>query len=193
MDEFKQIEHVENSSNQGAMWTEAEILLLLESVMKHGDDWELVAQNFQNKSKLDCIAKLIELPFGELMLGSSHRYGNFGGLNGNKNGANQIQLSSSELHESLKTEGQSHEQINEKEQNGDAVDEGPPSKKQRITSLSDAGGSLMKQVGDLHYFLQNLIASIFFGHIIIIFNLAFKLIYHCKVSFIFKFGLCKSA
>lgn len=162
MDEFKQIEHVENSSNQGAMWTEAEILLLLESVMKHGDDWELVAQNFQNKSKLDCIAKLIELPFGELMLGSSHRYGNFGGLNGNKNGANQIQLSSSELHESLKTEGQSHEQINEKEQNGDAVDEGPPSKKQRITSLSDAGGSLMKQVGDLHIFLQNLIASIFF-------------------------------
>lgn len=193
MDEFKQIEHVENSSNQGAMWTEAEILLLLESVMKHGDDWELVAQNFQNKSKLDCIAKLIELPFGELMLGSSHRYGNFGGLNGNKNGANQIQLSSSELHESLKTEGQSHEQINEKEQNGDAVDEGPPSKKQRITSLSDAGGSLMKQVGDLHYFLQNLIASIFFGHIIIIFNLAFKLIYRCKVSFIFKFHLCKSA
>ena len=193
MDEFKQIEHVENSSNQGAMWTEAEILLLLESVMKHGDDWELVAQNFQNKSKLDCIAKLIELPFGELMLGSSHRYGNFGGLNGNKNGANQIQLSSSELHESLKTEGQSHEQINEKEQNGDAVDEGPPSKKQCITSLSDAGGSLMKQVGDLHIFLQNLIASIFFGHIIIIFNLAFKLIYRCKVSFIFKFHLCKSA
>ena len=163
MDEFKQIEHVENSSNQGAMWTEAEILLLLESVMKHGDDWELVAQNFQNKSKLDCIAKLIELPFGELMLGSSHRYGNFGCLNGNKNGANQIQLSSSELHESLKTEGQSHEQINEKEQNGDAVDEGPPSKKQCITSVSDAGGSLMKQVGDLHIFLQNLIASIFFG------------------------------
>lgn len=146
MDEFKQIEHVENSSNQGAMWTEAETLLLLESVMKHGDDWELVAQNLQNKSKLDCIVKLIELPFGELMLGSSHRYGNFGGLNGNKNGANQIQLLSSELHESLKTEGQSHEQINEKEQNGDAVDEGPPSKKQRITSLSDAGGSLMKQV-----------------------------------------------
>lgn len=149
MDEFKLNERVENSGNQGAMWTEAETLLLLESVLKHGDDWELVAQNVQTKSKLDCILKLIELPFGELMLGSAHRYGNFGGLNGNINGANQVQLSSSECHETSKTGVQCHQQINEREQNGDAVDQGPPSKKQRITSLSDAGGSLMKQVGDL--------------------------------------------
>uniref|UniRef100_A0A2N9J2X2 Myb-like domain-containing protein n=1 Tax=Fagus sylvatica TaxID=28930 RepID=A0A2N9J2X2_FAGSY len=146
MDEFKLNERVENSGNQGAMWTEAETLLLLESVLKHGDDWELVAQNVQTKSKLDCILKLIELPFGELMLGSAHRYGNFGGLNGNINGANQVQLSSSECHETSKTGVQCHQQINEREQNGDAVDQGPPSKKQRITSLSDAGGSLMKQV-----------------------------------------------
>ncbi|KAE8123841.1 hypothetical protein FH972_018763 [Carpinus fangiana] len=146
MDEFKHNECDEDSANRGAVWTEAETLLLLESVLKHGDDWELVAQNVQTKNKLDCILKLIELPFGELMLGSAHKYGNFGGSNGNMNSAKQVQLSSSECHETIKTDGQCHEQNDEREQNGDAVEQGPPSKRQRIASLSDAGSSLMKQV-----------------------------------------------
>jgi SWI/SNF related-matrix-associated actin-dependent regulator of chromatin subfamily C len=149
MDEFKHNEGDEDSANRGAVWTEAETLLLLESVLKHGDDWELVAQNVQTKNKLDCILKLIELPFGELMLGSAHKYGNFGGPNGNMNSAKQVQLSSSECHETIKTDGQCHEQNDEREQNGDAVEQGPPFKRQRIASLSDAGSSLMKQVGDL--------------------------------------------
>ncbi|CAI9757333.1 unnamed protein product [Fraxinus pennsylvanica] len=62
-----------NSGNQSSVWTEAEILLLLESVLKQGDDWDLVAQDVQTKSKLDCISKLMELPFGDLMLRSAHK------------------------------------------------------------------------------------------------------------------------
>ncbi|KAG7954208.1 hypothetical protein I3843_11G004400 [Carya illinoinensis] len=146
MDEFKLNECAENKGSNGAIWTEAETLLLLESVLKHGDDWELVAQNVQTKSKVDCILKLIELPFGELVLGSAHKYGNYGGLNGSMNGTKQVQLSSSERHEAIRLEGQCHEQINEREENGDTVDQGHPSKRQRIASLSDAGSSLMKQV-----------------------------------------------
>ncbi|XP_040987054.1 SWI/SNF complex subunit SWI3A [Juglans microcarpa x Juglans regia] len=146
MDEFKLNECAENKGSDGAIWTEAETLLLLESVLKHGDDWELVAQNVQTKSKVDCILKLIELPFGELVLGSAHKYGNYGGLNGSMNGTKQAQLSSSEHHEAIRLEGQCHEQINEREENGDTVDQGHPSKRQRIASLSDAGSSLMKQV-----------------------------------------------
>jgi SWI/SNF related-matrix-associated actin-dependent regulator of chromatin subfamily C len=73
MDEFKLNECDRDSGNRGAIWTEAETLLLLESVWKHGDDWELVTQNVQTKSKLDCILKLNELPFGELMFSSKHK------------------------------------------------------------------------------------------------------------------------
>lgn len=149
INEFKLVECAEKSVDRGAIWTEAETLLLLESVLKHGDDWELVAQSVQTKSKVDCILKLIELPFGELMLSSAHKYGNFGGLNGGMNSAKPGELSSSEYHEGIKTEGQCHEQISEREENGNAEEQGPPSKRRHIDSLSDAGSSLMKQVGDL--------------------------------------------
>ncbi|RWW36730.1 hypothetical protein BHE74_00058225 [Ensete ventricosum] len=33
---------------------------------QHGDDWDLIAQHVRTKSKLDCIARLIQLPFGWL-------------------------------------------------------------------------------------------------------------------------------
>ncbi|KAF2311549.1 hypothetical protein GH714_024719 [Hevea brasiliensis] len=36
------------------------------------DDWDLVAQDVQTKTKLDCISKLIELPFGDLVLSSAY-------------------------------------------------------------------------------------------------------------------------
>lgn len=181
MDEFKHNECDEDSANRGAVWTEAETLLLLESVLKHGDDWELVAQNVQTKNKLDCILKLIELPFGELMLGSAHKYGNFGDPNGNMNSAKQVQLSSSECHETIKTDGQCHEQNDEREQNGDAVEQGPPSKRQRIASLSDAGSSLMKQVGDLTLlqksYFSELSSKLFFWDTLLLFNLVFTMFY----------------
>ncbi|KAK9748300.1 hypothetical protein RND81_02G048700 [Saponaria officinalis] len=72
-EDFEINDSIESSHNQESVWTEAETLLLLESVLKHGDDWELVAQNVQTKTKHECISRLIELPFGELMLGSREK------------------------------------------------------------------------------------------------------------------------
>ncbi|THU47375.1 hypothetical protein C4D60_Mb09t14830 [Musa balbisiana] len=59
-----------SANNVISAWTDAETLLLLEAVLKHGDDWALIAQHVRTKSKLDCIARLIQLPFGEHILGS---------------------------------------------------------------------------------------------------------------------------
>jgi len=140
-------ESSENSGKHDTVWTEAETLLLLESVLKHGDDWELVAQSVQTKTKLDCISKLIELPFGELMLGPAHRNVNINDANGIVNNAKQVQSSSSDNQEISKTKDQSPEFTNENEQNGDAVKESP-SKRQRVASLSDSSSSLMNQVRD---------------------------------------------
>ncbi|KAJ1417884.1 Winged helix-like DNA-binding domain superfamily [Sesbania bispinosa] len=119
--------------------------LALESVLKHGDDWDLVAQSVQTKTKLECISKLIELPFGELMLGA-HRNSNGNSANGTMNNAKQVQSSSSDHQETSKTQDQSPELTNENEQNGDAVKENP-SKRQRIAALSDSSSSLLNQVG----------------------------------------------
>ncbi|XP_074278506.1 SWI/SNF complex subunit SWI3A isoform X2 [Silene latifolia] len=69
-EDFKINDSIESSRNQEPVWTEAETLLLLESVLKNGDDWEVVAQNVQTKTKHECISRLIELPLGELILGS---------------------------------------------------------------------------------------------------------------------------
>lgn len=140
-EDFKYNEPVEKSGNTGVEWTEAETLLLLESVVKYGDDWDRVAQNVQTKTKVDCIAKLIDLPFGEVPLGSGHRKGKH---SGNLSDSKQGQLSLSECQETIKTK--SHEQANDSEQNGDIANQGPPLKKQCVTSLSDASSSLITQV-----------------------------------------------
>ncbi|GAV81606.1 Myb_DNA-binding domain-containing protein/SWIRM domain-containing protein [Cephalotus follicularis] len=127
----------------GAVWTESETLLLLESVLKHGDDWELVSQNVQTKTKLDCILKLIELPFGEFLMRSAHDKGNSSGATVNMNSIGQELFASSENQETVKTEDQIHEQTNGSEQNGS---QDPPSKRKCTASLSDGSSSLMKQV-----------------------------------------------
>ncbi|KAH1113013.1 hypothetical protein AAZX31_04G223600 [Glycine max] len=145
-EDFVFSESSENSVKHDTVWTEAETLLLLESVLKHGDDWELVAQSVQTKTKLDCISKLIELPFGELMLGPTHKNVNINGANGIMNNAKQVQSSSSDNQEISKTKDQTPELTNENEQNGDAVKESP-SKRQRVAALSDSSSLLMNQVG----------------------------------------------
>lgn len=153
MEDFILNESSEISAKHSAVWTEGETLLLLESVLKHGDDWELVVQSVQTKTKLDCISKLIELPFGELMLGSAHRNGNSSSATGIMNNEKQVQSSSSDPLETSKTQEtstakvQSSEPKIENEQNGDAVHESP-SKRQRVAPLSDSSCSLMKQVRD---------------------------------------------
>lgn len=145
-EDFVLSESSESSGRHDTVWTEGETLLLLESVLKHGDNWELVAQSVQTKTKLDCISKLIELPFGELMLGPAHLNVNSNSANGIMNNAKQVQSSSSENQETLKTKNQSPELTNKYEQNGDAVKESPL-KRQRVAALSDSSSSLMNQVG----------------------------------------------
>ncbi|KAH7528191.1 hypothetical protein FEM48_Zijuj05G0046200 [Ziziphus jujuba var. spinosa] len=149
VDDYKFNECFQNSGNHGALWTEAETLLLLESVLKHGDDWELVAQNVHTKTKMDCIAKLIEMPFGEIMLGSVQRKGNSSDLNGNLNNSKQVHLPSAEHQENAKSGVQHDEQTNENELSGDTENEGPPLKRKRIASLLGDDGSLMKQVAHI--------------------------------------------
>ena len=148
MDDFKFIDCILNSGNHEAVWTEAETLLLLESVLKHGDNWDLVAENVKTKTKADCISKLIELPFGDLMLGSTHRRGRLWDNDGNMSIVQQVQLPSSETHsqENIKTEDQCHDVEKESNQNGDAETQVLPLKRKRTISPSNTGNALMKQV-----------------------------------------------
>jgi SWI/SNF related-matrix-associated actin-dependent regulator of chromatin subfamily C len=126
--------------------------------LKHGDDWELVAQSVRTKTKLECISKLIELPFGELMLGSARRNDNSNSVTGIVNNGNQVQVSSSDHQETSMTQDQSSEPKNEVEQNGDAVNENP-SKRRRVAALSDSSSSLMKQVRDIIEFYTFMLCS----------------------------------
>lgn len=145
-DDFKLKVSAENNGSNAAVWTEEETLRLLESVSRHGNDWDLVAQNVKTKTKLDCISKLIELPFGDLILSSTYGKGNSSGQIGSTNNSKQVPAAPSEHQDDTKHEDQLHEQMNANEEKGDVMDDGPLLKRRRITSVSDAGGSLMKQV-----------------------------------------------
>ncbi|XP_022736549.1 SWI/SNF complex subunit SWI3A-like isoform X2 [Durio zibethinus] len=146
VDDFKLKDCGGNSAIYGAVWTEEETLLLLDSVLKHGDDWDLVAQNVKTKSKLDCITKLIELPFGESLIDSAKGRGNSSGPSMNINSAKPVLVPSSEHRENIINEDQGYDGTNENEQNGDSENQEPPLKKKCTTSTSDADSSLMKQV-----------------------------------------------
>ncbi|PIN23586.1 Chromatin remodeling factor subunit [Handroanthus impetiginosus] len=143
-DDFRLKDSVDQ--DQAAVWTEAETLLLLESVLKHGDNWDLVASNVQTKSKLECISKLIQLPFGDLMLGLGPRKSRYLDIIGDIANSKQAGLVSSESQESVKAEEPSPELKDKDQQNGDAENEGPPLKRMRTGPTSDVGVSLMKQV-----------------------------------------------
>ncbi|KAL4348531.1 hypothetical protein GQ457_17G018280 [Hibiscus cannabinus] len=146
MDDFELKDCSEKSATDGAVWTEAETLLLLDSVLKHGDDWDLVAQNVQTKSKLDCITKLIDLPFGESLIDSAKGRGNSSSTGMNVNGVKPDPDHSSEHQENITNEDQGYDGTNENEKNGSSENQEPPLKKQRTASIPDADSSLMKQV-----------------------------------------------
>ncbi|KAI3761440.1 hypothetical protein L1987_51856 [Smallanthus sonchifolius] len=126
-DDYNFVDHTPNNGTRVVAWTEAETLLLLESVLKHGDDWDLVAQNVQTKSKLDCISKLMQLPFGHLMLRPTYNRC----TNNQKQGPPAPQ-------ESKDTESQHLEIESKCQQNGDADIEGPPPKRICIAPYSDS-------------------------------------------------------
>lgn len=137
---------LKDALNQAAVWTESESLLLLESVLKHGDDWDLVAKNVQTKSKLECISKLIQLPFGDLMLGAGPGKGRFLDLISEVSNSKQQGVVSNESQESVMVEESSSELQNKDQQNGDVKCEGPPLKRVCTGPTSDAGNFMMKQV-----------------------------------------------
>ncbi|CAN7008254.1 unnamed protein product [Brassica rapa subsp. trilocularis] len=149
---FKNGDYGENNSPDdfkliaAASWTEEETLLLLESVLKHGDDWDLIAQSVSTKSRLDCISKLIELPFGEFLMGSSS-----GRLRSSIPTSEDENLSSpSNLVDQMKADGQEQKETEtreEKEEDHVVDEDEPPAKRKRVAMLSDGGdSSLMKQV-----------------------------------------------
>lgn len=134
-DDYKFIDHTLNNKNSVAAWTEAETLLLLESVLKHGDDWDLVAQHVQTKSKLDCISKLIQLPFGQLMLGPTFDRSRYRDSNGSTNNQKQEPPTP----QVTKDTAVQHPEIeNNSQQNGDADIEGPLPKRICIEPSSDS-------------------------------------------------------
>lgn len=146
--DFKFIDCTLSNGNLEAAWSEAETLLLLDSVLKYGDDWEIVAQHVQTKSKLDCISKLIQLPFGELMFGAGNGKPR---LWDRIDSIKQVNLDSSESPEITKTtkapvSDASNDISNENDQNGNAEDAAPPQKRLCTVRVSDASNSLMKQV-----------------------------------------------
>ncbi|XP_010250631.1 PREDICTED: SWI/SNF complex subunit SWI3A isoform X2 [Nelumbo nucifera] len=146
-DGFKFSDSTSSSDDHGSdVWTDAETLLLLETVLKHGDDWDLVAQNVQTKSKLDCILRLIQMPFGELMLGSTNGKGGASNSSGNNINNRQVQANSIDTQEPIKTENQCHENMDETRQIREDETQDPLLKRRCIGSFADSGGSLMKQV-----------------------------------------------
>ncbi|KAK4782551.1 hypothetical protein SAY86_016653 [Trapa natans] len=145
-DEFKSSDSQGVSVSSGSEWTEAETLLLLESVLSHRDDWELVAQNVETKSKLDCILKLIELPFGDSMVDSFYRTGKSKGRDGEVKKGEQLQAPEDESTETVKSDDQCVQtEITNNMQNGYSGDQEPPLKRKRVDSLQSCDSSLMKQ------------------------------------------------
>ncbi|CAI9108795.1 OLC1v1008479C2 [Oldenlandia corymbosa var. corymbosa] len=138
-----------DDKNEKGGWTEAETLLLLESVLKHGDDWELVAQNVKTKTKLDCISKLLQLPFGNLMLGSGVSKSNFWEMKSGNNNIGHTTTAASKIEESCYGEDKQKELKKDGQQNIAGEDQGPPQKRLCSMPELDASSYLMKQVARL--------------------------------------------
>ncbi|CAI0446513.1 unnamed protein product [Linum tenue] len=146
VDDFKLHGSSVSDGKQRDAWTEAETLLLLESVSRHGDDWDIVAQTVKSKTKLECISKLIELPFGEFI--SSYNLGKdpASGLSGNGDGGKDVFPSLPEQQDMIKSENVMSQQANGNEQRGDDADKVPPLKKQCVSYSSGSGISIMRQI-----------------------------------------------
>ena len=132
-------------NNASSAWTDAETLLLLEGVLKHGDDWDLIAQHVRTKNKSECIARLIQLPFGEHMLGT---------INGKSVSRLHInQATDGKTNQHIMKESSSHTtemadsmQIDGNEDSADKSVEEYPTKRRRLFPSMDATTSLMEQV-----------------------------------------------
>jgi SWI/SNF related-matrix-associated actin-dependent regulator of chromatin subfamily C len=135
-------ENMENHASSA--WTDTETLLLLEGVLKHGDDWDLIAQHVRTKNKSECIAMLIQLPFGEHMLGTIN--GKFVSrlhINQADDGKTNQHIMESSSHSTEMADGM---QIDGSEDTADKSVEEYPTKRRRLFFSMDATTSLMEQV-----------------------------------------------
>lgn len=67
--EFKRVEISEETKNE---WTEKETLNLLEAITNFGDDWKRVAHQVVGRTDKECVARFLELPFGDQFLHYQH-------------------------------------------------------------------------------------------------------------------------
>ena len=127
-------------------WTDAETLHLLEGVLKHGDDWDLIAQHVRTKNKSECIARLIQLPFGEHMLGTIN------GKSVSRLHMNQATDGKINQHLMKDSSSNSTEKVDGMQIDGNEEDSADKSveehstKRRRLFSSMDATTSLMEQV-----------------------------------------------
>ncbi|KAJ1696647.1 hypothetical protein LUZ63_005159 [Rhynchospora breviuscula] len=117
-------------------WTDSEMLLLLEGVLKHGDDWDLIAQHVRTRNKTECIARLIQLPFGE-HIASPTNGKSVSRLPVTQSKPVEIEISKEPV------------EINGEVGGLERISEEPPSKKSRIAYNGSATDSLIKQVAIL--------------------------------------------
>ncbi|KAF8703472.1 hypothetical protein HU200_032279 [Digitaria exilis] len=136
----------ENTGNHvSSPWTDAETLLLLEGVLKHGDDWDLIAQHVRTKNKSECIARLIQLPFGEHMLGTINGK-SFSRLHMNQTTDGKMNQNTVKESSSHSTEIVDGMQIDGNEDGADKSAEEHRTKRKRLFSSMDATTSLMEQL-----------------------------------------------
>nr|GEY59562.1 SWI/SNF complex subunit SWI3A [Tanacetum cinerariifolium] len=132
IDDYKFVDSTPDSGNHVATWTEAEIFLLLQSVTKHGDDWDLVAQNLMFGSTNDKPTnnKSTNDKFG--YQDSSNSISN----QKQEQGGPPVPQEAKDVEVELESKTQ---------QNGDGDSEGHPAKRICIAQVSDSSDTQMEQ------------------------------------------------
>ncbi|KAA8550312.1 hypothetical protein F0562_001996 [Nyssa sinensis] len=116
--DFKRVEINEEIK---ADWTDKETLHLLEAIMHYGDNWKKVAEYVGGRSERECVARFIKLPFGEQFVGHPD---------------------SAEVDNKFyQTKDQSNVEFGLQ-----SFDTSSPSKRMRLTPLSDVSNPIMAQV-----------------------------------------------
>lgn len=68
--DFEQLTTVLGSeAYDGSVWSEAEVLLLLEGLEKYGEDWNQVAEHVGTKSNEQCVLQFLRMPIEDSFLG----------------------------------------------------------------------------------------------------------------------------
>lgn len=126
---------IDSAKQLASQWTDRETLSLLEAIVSKGPDWDLIA-NHVRRSRLDCIGKLIQLPFGEHM-------GSYGGKFDQRNYMSQQGGESvkSTLSDMIQQESGHESDDIAPESTGE-----PPRKRKPFPYLADASDSLVEQV-----------------------------------------------